>query len=82
MFLIACVLPLRIHAAGLDFCVDLLARARQTKPNVFLALVGDGPQRGVYSALHGAAQGLHFIPKFVSQLEVAQHYAAADAYAA
>ena len=70
------------HEKGLMFCVQLLDALNQQEGNTnfFLCLVGDGPQRDEYAALHGSKRGLYFRPKFVDQKEVATHYCAADAY--
>jgi glycosyltransferase involved in cell wall biosynthesis len=65
---------------GLNFVVRLVQRMRKNDAPVHLALVGDGTQRGEFVAHHGAEHGVHFLPKFVSQAEVAAHYCAADAY--
>lgn len=58
--------------------IDILIEATKNLPNVYLAIVGDGPSGKQYSALHGAENRVYCRPRFLSHEELAQVYASSD----
>jgi len=58
--------------------IDIIVDAVKHIPDVYLAIVGDGPSAEHYAAMHGKNKRIFCQPKFLSHVELAEVYASSD----
>ena len=65
---------------SLEKRIDVIVEACKNCPNVYLAIVGNGPTADDYVKLHGKENRIYCTPQFLSHEQLAEIYASCDCH--